>query len=120
MCLASAEAAFGWASFILVNVAFVCLVSWGASTAWLIGFGACTVYTILLFVLAYCLDHRGSGGTTNVDDGESRYNSIQSPSESVNASSGIENDHVQSQKNTVLFHEDPPNSHVRMLFSPSS
>jgi hypothetical protein len=57
MCT-SLNATFAWVGAILVNIGFVALISWGASTLWPIGFVLSALYTASLFELAKWLQQR--------------------------------------------------------------
>ena len=47
---------FAWVGTVLVNAAFISLVSWGTLTLWPLGFTLCGVYTFALFSLARYMD----------------------------------------------------------------
>ena len=54
MC--TTEQTFAWVGAIVVNVAFLSFIAWGAAANWIFGFVISVVYTILLFVLARFVD----------------------------------------------------------------
>jgi len=56
MCTLSPEETFGWAGAILANIGLVSLVSWTASTNWVIAMLYCAVYAISLFFCAHKLE----------------------------------------------------------------
>jgi hypothetical protein len=65
MC--ATEQAFAWVSALIINVAFVSLIAWGASTIWYVGFVLSAVYTVILFGLARFID--GKSQWDQMDDG---------------------------------------------------
>jgi hypothetical protein len=65
MC--ATEQAFAWVSALIINVAFVSLIAWGASTVWYVGFVLSAVYTVILFGLARFID--GKSQWDQMDDG---------------------------------------------------
>ena len=64
----STMAVFAWIGAILINAAFVVLISWGASTNWLIGFVFSIIYAILL-VFTTSWIHRYNQKATNGGSG---------------------------------------------------
>jgi hypothetical protein len=99
-CCTSVESAFAWTGAIVVNVAFLSLITWGATTYWLLGFGLCLVYTILLFGLALWLDQRSFYNDHDDGDGVSQdatvpsYTQIRSDSIRERTNQGNENEHA--------------------------
>ena len=76
MC--TTEQTFAWVGAIVVNVAFLSFIAWGASANWLVGFALSVVYTVLLFGLAHFVDTKsgwdrtaggGNDGGAAADDG---------------------------------------------------
>mmetsp|Transcript_27955 Transcript_27955/g.80781 ORF Transcript_27955/g.80781 Transcript_27955/m.80781 type:complete len:619 (+) Transcript_27955:195-2051(+) len=75
MC--TTEQTFAWVGAIVVNVAFLSFIAWGASANWLVGFALSVVYTGLLFGLARFVDTKSGwertgdegGGAAAADDG---------------------------------------------------
>jgi len=62
--------AFSWVGFVLVNLGFITLISWGASSYWVLGFVLTALYTVLLVVAArYC--ERQTAGTHREDNDSS-------------------------------------------------
>jgi hypothetical protein len=53
-----------WVAFILINSAFLALISWGSFTRWVIGFSLCIVYVILLLIAGILLKRRNDGKDT--------------------------------------------------------
>jgi len=53
-----------WVAFILINSAFVALISWGSLNRWYIGFALCIVYVILLLIAGILLKRRNDGKNT--------------------------------------------------------
>lgn len=51
----SLNTTFAWVGAILVNIGFVALITWGASTLWPLGFVLCAIYTVCLYELAIWL-----------------------------------------------------------------
>jgi hypothetical protein len=56
MC--TTEQTFAWVGAIIVNIAFISIIAWGASTIWWIGFLISVVYTAMLFGLAWMVDKK--------------------------------------------------------------
>ncbi|KAL7426960.1 hypothetical protein ACHAXM_000649 [Skeletonema potamos] len=56
MC--TTEQTFAWVGAIVVNVAFISIIAWGASTIWWVGFLISIVYTAILFGLARTVDKK--------------------------------------------------------------
>jgi len=56
MC--TTEQTFAWVGAIVVNIAFISLIAWGASTIWWVGFLISIVYTAMLFGLARTVDKK--------------------------------------------------------------
>ena len=76
MC--TTEQTFAWVGAIVVNVAFLSFIAWGASANWLVGFALSVLYTALLFGLARFVDTKsgwdrtaggGNNGGAAADDG---------------------------------------------------
>ena len=71
MC--TTEQTFAWVGAIVVNVAFLSFIAWGAAANWVVGFSISVVYTILLIVLARFVDTKSgwelTGSDTDGDDG---------------------------------------------------
>jgi hypothetical protein len=63
------EKLFAWIGCIIVNVAFITFISWGAATAahWWIGFVVSIFYTAVLFALAQLLDTKEETVVDNID-----------------------------------------------------
>jgi hypothetical protein len=53
-----------WVAFILINLAFLALVSWGSFTRWYIGSALYIVYVILLLIAGITLKRRNDGKDT--------------------------------------------------------
>ena len=52
---------FAWVGTVLVNIAFISLISWGAATLWPLGCALCSLYAFALFSLArYVDEHQNS------------------------------------------------------------
>lgn len=51
MCT-SPSATFAWVAAVSVNLGFMTLIAWGATTKWPVGFTLCGLYTLLLFGIA--------------------------------------------------------------------
>jgi len=58
MCCSSKESVFTWLSALLVNVAFLSLITWGADEFWPIGMGLSTIYTLIILAIASRLDSK--------------------------------------------------------------
>jgi len=72
MCCSSKESVFTWLSALLVNVAFLSLITWGATEFWPIGMGLSTIYTLIILAIASRLDSKqrpsASIGTAELHD----------------------------------------------------
>jgi hypothetical protein len=77
MCT-SAETTFAWVGTVLINVGFLCLISWGTVSWWFLGCFLSGMYTAFLFGLAVWLetrqrfrdgDYRTFSTTTGADEG---------------------------------------------------
>lgn len=78
MC--TTEQTFAWVGAIVVNVAFLSFIAWGAAANWIVGFVISVVYTILLFLLARFVDTKsgwdGSGANDNEGDDGSLHDEV--------------------------------------------
>lgn len=68
MC--STEQVFAWTGAILVNGAFISIISYGAFNSWYVGFIICVIYTILLFLSARTVDKRSKWDAISPDVGD--------------------------------------------------
>jgi membrane protein implicated in regulation of membrane protease activity len=71
MCCSSNEGVFAWIGALLVNIAFISLITWGAATLWPVGFVLSALYTaFLLFLARWKETHTTTRGSyRNVEDG---------------------------------------------------
>jgi len=68
MCSCGATAIFAWIGFILVNAAFLGIISWGSVTAWPLGLVLILIYAAALLGAAFYIERRiGTQGEENVD-----------------------------------------------------
>ncbi|KAL7458428.1 hypothetical protein ACHAWC_010001, partial [Mediolabrus comicus] len=65
MC--TTEQTFAWVGTIVVNIAFISIIAWGATEIWWVGFLLSAAYTAMLFGLARTVDKR-SGWDDNADN----------------------------------------------------
>jgi membrane protein implicated in regulation of membrane protease activity len=65
MC--TTEQTFAWVGTIVVNIAFISIIAWGATEIWWVGFLLSVAYTAMLFGLARVVDKR-SGWDDNDDN----------------------------------------------------
>mmetsp|Transcript_13826 Transcript_13826/g.22233 ORF Transcript_13826/g.22233 Transcript_13826/m.22233 type:complete len:582 (-) Transcript_13826:1975-3720(-) len=68
-CCSSNEGVFTWLSAVLVNIAFISLITWGATTAWPVGFALSAVYTAFLLGMARWLEVATQREYNNLEDG---------------------------------------------------
>eukprot|EP00804_Cyclotella_cryptica_P020130 CCRYP_014900-RA/>CCRYP_014900-RA protein AED:0.22 eAED:0.22 QI:0/-1/0/1/-1/1/1/0/581 len=68
MC--TTEQTFAWVGAIVVNVAFISIIAWGASTIWYVGFIISAVYTAILFALARAVDKKSAWDAVAPTDDE--------------------------------------------------
>eukprot|EP00980_Cylindrotheca_fusiformis_P009987 scaffold2212_cov143-Cylindrotheca_fusiformis.AAC.5 len=62
-CCSSNESVFAWIGAVLVNIAFISLIGWGASTIWPLGFILSALYTGFLLFFARYLEQNLSDAT---------------------------------------------------------
>lgn len=68
MCT-SIQSIFTWVGALLVNIGFVAIISWGASTLWPLGAVLCALYTACLLALAqWCQTHEEELSSTTEDE----------------------------------------------------
>jgi len=60
----SIEGVFAWVGFILINAAFISIISWGSFANWVIGFVVALFYVITLLVVGFWLRARNDGKDT--------------------------------------------------------
>ncbi|KAL3929076.1 MAG: hypothetical protein SGBAC_012369 [Bacillariaceae sp.] len=77
MCCSTKEGVFTWMAALLVNIAFLSLITWGANEYWAIGMGLSAVYTMILLAFATKIDAKqrpnsnsGSVGFTDEEEEE--------------------------------------------------
>jgi len=73
MCCSTKEGVFTWISALLVNIAFLSLITWGANEYWPIGMGLTAIYTLILLTIATKIDSKQrptSSGTVALADDE--------------------------------------------------
>mmetsp|Transcript_20741 Transcript_20741/g.50972 ORF Transcript_20741/g.50972 Transcript_20741/m.50972 type:complete len:641 (-) Transcript_20741:123-2045(-) len=73
MCCSTKEGVFTWMAALLVNVAFLSLITWGANEYWAIGMGLSAIYTMILLTIASKIDAKQrptSSGTLGTGDEE--------------------------------------------------
>lgn len=63
MC--TTESTFAWLGAIVVNIAFISFIVWGANAIWWVGFSISIVYTGILFGLARFIDKKSGWDETN-------------------------------------------------------
>lgn len=56
MCCSTKEGVFTWISALLVNIAFLSLITWGANEYWPFGMGLTAIYTLSLLHIATKID----------------------------------------------------------------
>jgi hypothetical protein len=78
----SLNTTFAWVGAILVNIGFLALITWGASTLWPLGFVLCAIYTGCLYFLAVWLQRHEHESADSLEQ-ENRYSDDQSPFELV-------------------------------------
>ena len=118
MC--TTEQTFAWVGAIIVNIAFISIIAWGASTIWWVGFLISIVYTAMLLGLARLVDKKSGwdavvsapapAGNTSANENDD-HNSVENSDGSAAVHS--ETDHV-----VVAVPADLPtrrSSSVRML-----
>ena len=64
MC--TTEQTFAWVGTIVVNIAFISIIAWGATEIWWVGFLLSSAYTAMLFGLARVVDKKS--GWDNADN----------------------------------------------------
>ena len=125
MC--TTEQTFAWVGALVVNIAFIAIVAWGASTKWWVGFLISIVYTIILFVLARTIDKRSgwdivpvatsanvndNNSTAEVSSDESAARHDETQNNVVVAAVPIAADHPE--QSTMLTHRSTATSERRM------
>ena len=64
MCFCNdSNQAFAWIGAVLVNFGFISLITWGATTFWVIGCFLSAVYTVFLASLANYVEHYEESST---------------------------------------------------------
>jgi hypothetical protein len=103
------EKLFAWIGCIIVNVAFITFISWGAATAahWWIGFVVSIFYTAVLFALAQLLDTEKETVVEDID----RFNNNESTG--MNGATTEEGDDEPTTTN-ITTHR--PNMLVAILY----
>jgi MFS family permease len=87
MC--NTEQTFAWVGAIVVNIAFISIIAWGASTIWWVGFLISIVYTAILFGLARTVDKKSgwdvvagaAGAATSTNGNDSNMNVLEENSD---------------------------------------
>mmetsp|Transcript_20743 Transcript_20743/g.50976 ORF Transcript_20743/g.50976 Transcript_20743/m.50976 type:complete len:639 (-) Transcript_20743:123-2039(-) len=80
MCCSTKEGVFTWMAALLVNVAFLSLITWGANEYWAIGMGLSAIYTMILLTIASKIDAKQrptSSGTLGPGDDEEEEEEIE-------------------------------------------
>ena len=74
-CCNTYEDVFGWIGVIIINIAFITIISFSATTSsFLWGFIICTIYTVLLFIIARYFDKPPTSSVQEQDQQEGERN----------------------------------------------
>ena len=106
MC--TTEQIFAWVGAIVVNIAFISIIAWGASTIWYVGFLISIVYATMLFSLARTVDKKSgwdvvAAGTISANDNDNE-NSLNDSEEN---SDGNSVEHNETDNVVVAVAADP-------------
>ena len=98
MC--STEQVFAWAGAILVNGAFISIITYGAFNSWYVGFIICAIYTILLFLSARTVDKRSKWDAISPVEGDAEEANQETDAIVAAADSEIQHDEVGVEEET--------------------